>query len=84
MSETWPNQRRVVMQFEGTAAEFKSFLAQLSTLVDDQAYEWSLTASIARHPAGKRLGGGDGHSIGRPHLADNCWCGGSEFGAEGG
>lgn len=50
------NTRRVVMRFEGTSREFRAWLNQLSTLVDDEAYQWELTASIARHPAGKGLG----------------------------
>lgn len=45
-------QRRVVMQFEGTAREFRDFLHQISLLVEDDTYEWELTASVARHPAG--------------------------------
>jgi len=48
--------RRVVLSFQGTSREFTRFLAQLTTLVADESYDWELTASVARHPAGKRLG----------------------------
>lgn len=50
-----PKKRQVLMFFSGTASELRHWLNQLSTLVDDEAYEWELTASIARHPSGKRL-----------------------------
>ncbi len=50
------NDRRVALSFIGTSAEFRAWLAQLSTLVNDEAYEGELTAAIARHPAGKGLG----------------------------
>lgn len=49
------NRRRAVLFFSGTSQELRAFLAQIDLLTRDDAYEWELTASMSRHPAGKRL-----------------------------
>lgn len=67
--------RRTVITFRGTLAEFLDFLTDMHAarpLVKD---EWDLTASIARHPAGKGLGfccavASDFASNGVQHSAD--------------
>lgn len=53
---------RRVLSFTGTLSEFYDYLdafrwttANLGGTGDD-AFEWDLTASVARHPAGKGLG----------------------------
>lgn len=53
-----------ILSFSGTIGEFLDYIArwQLVSSVDNRnltwadTYEWELTAAIARHPAGKRLG----------------------------
>jgi hypothetical protein len=49
-----PN-RRVLMFFSGSARELRSWLASLTLLTCDESYEWELSASVSRHPAGKAL-----------------------------
>ena len=57
------NEPTRILTFTGTIGEFMDYIARWSslTLVDDrnlawaERYEWDLTASIARHAAGKGL-----------------------------
>jgi hypothetical protein len=55
-TNTDPANRKVVLFFRGTSRELRAWLAEISLLTSDDAYEWDLTASISRHPAGKGLG----------------------------
>lgn len=54
--------RRRVLAFRGTRRQFLTYLAGLvpADLYRDgpldEEYDWELTCSIARHPAGKGLG----------------------------
>lgn len=55
---------RRVMTFRGTITELLTYLASvdftavLAAKSDPDVYEWNLTASMSRHPAGKGLGRG--------------------------
>jgi hypothetical protein len=52
--------RRRILTFRGTPRELLSYLRTASlSYVDEDEYEWELTASISRHPAGKRLTQGE-------------------------
>lgn len=69
-------ERRVALFFSGTSQDFRSWLEHLSALVGpEDVYEWDLTASIARHPAGKGL---------RAAEAGRCICLPHEYAARGG
>lgn len=57
--------RRRVLTFTGTRSAFLRYLVSTRFLTeflaepDEELREWELTASIARHPAGKGLQAGD-------------------------
>lgn len=60
-----PAPPRRVLTFTGTRQSFLAylvsarFLAEFLSEPDDELRDWELTASIARHPAGKGLVPGD-------------------------
>lgn len=68
-----PEPRRV-LSFTGTLGAFLDYLDSWDTAgqmdratAAGESYDWELTASIARHPAGKGLQAGD------PSRAENAW-----------
>lgn len=54
--------RKTVLRFRGTPVELLDYLKSPALVVrwlsepDLAEYEWELTRSISRHPAGKKLG----------------------------
>jgi hypothetical protein len=64
MTRELPPLPRLVLGFTGKLDEFQLFLEALASdhypiVMDDEETEWLITASIARHPAGKGLRAGD-------------------------
>lgn len=58
--------RTRILSFKGTSQEFLDYLHRwptakwpnLGELSESEVYEWEITASMSRHPAGKKIGRG--------------------------